>query len=234
MSLFDRIKNLFTQKVSAAVDRVEDPREALELAYRKQLEQLQQVRRSVADVLTSQKRLELEANQLAAGEQRRRAEAEQLLRNNDEGGARRALSQARAIGDQHSRLQSQIADVRDQERSLEELVDRLQARVEAFRSQKESAKAQYVASKAAVKAGEALTGLSAEVQDVGAMIERARAKILDVKARAAAVTELAGRTRDDQALPDSSSAPFSVNAELIDADLAALKSRVALGEPPKT
>ena len=42
----------------------DDPREALDYSYQRQLETLQTVRRSVADVATSRKRIELQADQL--------------------------------------------------------------------------------------------------------------------------------------------------------------------------
>src|SRR5258708_13372815 len=64
MSILRRMSDVFQQKVSAAVDKAEDPSQALDLSYQKQLEALQQARRSVADVLTSEKRLELQADQL--------------------------------------------------------------------------------------------------------------------------------------------------------------------------
>ena len=47
-----------------AVLQPEDPREALDYSYQRQLEFLTRVRRGVADVATSRKRLELQADQL--------------------------------------------------------------------------------------------------------------------------------------------------------------------------
>ena len=64
MSVFQRMSSVFQQKVNSALDKAEDPQQALDFSYEKQLEALQQVRRNVADVLTSEKRLELQAAQL--------------------------------------------------------------------------------------------------------------------------------------------------------------------------
>ena len=64
MSLWSRLMSVFGAKVQAALDRVEDPRETLEAAYQKQLAALADARRGVAEVLTSEKRLELEAESL--------------------------------------------------------------------------------------------------------------------------------------------------------------------------
>lgn len=59
-----RIAELFHIRVHKLLDRAEDPREVLDYSYNKQLELLQQVRRGVADVATSRKRVELQMNQL--------------------------------------------------------------------------------------------------------------------------------------------------------------------------
>ena len=59
-----RMGMIFRAKANKALDRAEDPRETLDYSYQKQLELLQKVRRGVADVATSRKRLELQLNQL--------------------------------------------------------------------------------------------------------------------------------------------------------------------------
>ena len=58
MSVFRRLSMVFQQKANRVLDKAENPAEALDLSYEKMLENLQRVRRSIADVLTSQKRLE--------------------------------------------------------------------------------------------------------------------------------------------------------------------------------
>ena len=59
-----RILMIFKAKANKAVDRAEDPRETLDYRYQKQLELLQKVRKGVADVATSGKRIELQMTQL--------------------------------------------------------------------------------------------------------------------------------------------------------------------------
>ena len=61
MSLTKRMSAIFKAKASKILDKAEDPRETLDYSYQKQLELLQKVRRGVADVATSRKRLELQA-----------------------------------------------------------------------------------------------------------------------------------------------------------------------------
>ena len=68
--LFERLRIIFNAKADKALDKWEDPRETLDYSYEKQLELLQKVRRGVADVATSRKRLELQlavVNELVEG-----------------------------------------------------------------------------------------------------------------------------------------------------------------------
>src|SRR5215203_1365642 len=62
--IFQRISMIFRAKTDKALDKLEDPRQTLDYSYQRQLELLQKVRRGVADVATSRKRVELQATQL--------------------------------------------------------------------------------------------------------------------------------------------------------------------------
>ena len=66
MSIMKRISLIFRSKANKALDRAEDPRETLDYSYQRQLDLLSKVRRGVADVATSRKRVELQVNQLEA------------------------------------------------------------------------------------------------------------------------------------------------------------------------
>src|SRR5699024_4211988 len=67
---------------------------------------------------------------------------------------------------------------------------RLQANVDAFRTKKETLKATYNAAEAQSKIGEAFSGISEEMGDVGMAVERAEDKTAEMQARAGAVDEL--------------------------------------------
>ena len=64
MSISRRIAILFRVKANKALDCAEDPREELDYSYEQQLEMVQKVRRGLADVATSRKRVELQVTQL--------------------------------------------------------------------------------------------------------------------------------------------------------------------------
>jgi hypothetical protein len=59
-----RFSTIFKAKASKTLDRYQDPRETLDHSYERTLEMLQKMRRAVADVATSRKRVELQAQQL--------------------------------------------------------------------------------------------------------------------------------------------------------------------------
>ena len=66
MGLMKRFSEVMKAKTSKMLDKAEDPRETLDYSYEKQLEMVQKVRRGLADVATSRKRLELQQTQLKA------------------------------------------------------------------------------------------------------------------------------------------------------------------------
>ena len=100
---FDRLKTIFGAKADSALDRLEDPRQTLDYSYQKQLELLQQVRKGVAEVATSRKRVELQLDQLNAQIAKYDDAARQALTMNREDLAREALTRK-------SGLQQQLAD----------------------------------------------------------------------------------------------------------------------------
>ena len=234
MSVFRRFSLVFQQKANAALDRVEDPNEALDLSYQKLLEQYQQVRRAVADVLTSQKRLEGQQSSLKAQYDKLQNQARQALGQNQEDLARTALQRAEVVKRQSEALVPQIGQLQNQESQLELTAQKLQAQVEAFRTQRETMKAQYTAAKASTKAVEGISGISEQMADVTLMLDRAKDKVADMQARSAAVGELADTGfLDNLALGTGGD---DIDAQLrkgagddTDLQLAAMKAELGLG-----
>lgn len=233
MSILRRMSDVFQQKVSAAVDKAEDPSQALDLSYQKQLEALQQARRSVADVLTSEKRLELQADQLTQSIAKLQGQARTALGQGKEDLAREALTRAQLAQTQLDGLTQQIATVKQQEQKLEITVQKLQARIETFRMQRDTMKAQYQAAKATTNVAETATGLSEQMADVSMMVDRSRDKIAQMQARSAAV----GQLLDSGVLDDAgASGGDDIDRQLgassgeaaVQAQLDAMKQQIAL------
>src|SRR5919108_5725239 len=107
MGLLRRFSNIFRAKANKVLDKAEDPREALDLSYERQLEMLQKMRRGVADVATSRKRIELQAQQLQARAAKLDTQARQAVSQGREDLAREALTRRAAIATQLGDLQAQ-------------------------------------------------------------------------------------------------------------------------------
>ena len=224
MSLMKRMALIFKAKASKALDKAEDPRETLDYSYEKQLEMLQKVRRGVADVATSRKRLELQQNQLTAQAAKLEEQGRKALSVGREDLAREALTRRAAVQQQVADLSTQHADLQAQEEKLVLASQRLQAKVDAFRTRKETIKATYTAAEAQTKINEAFSGISEEMGDVGLAIQRAEDKTQQMQARAGAIDELlasgalddpSGIAKDDIALElDRLSAGSDIDSEL--------------------
>jgi phage shock protein A len=233
MSILRRMSDVFQQKVNSAIDRAEDPAQALDLSYQKQLEALQQVRRNVADVLTSEKRLELQAAQMAQQVQKLQDQAKTALQQGREDLAKLALTRAQGLQAQLDTLSQQVTQLKDQEQKLEVTAQKLQAKIEAFRMQKDTMKAQYTAAKASTQVGEQLTGLSEQIADASMMVDRSRDKIAQMQARSAAIDQLVDSGVLDQlgAAPsddiDRQLAAASTEAN-VNAQLESMKESMAL------
>lgn len=232
MTIARRLALLFRVKANKALDRAEDPREVLDYSYQRQTEMLAQVRRGLADVATSRKRLELQARQLQQAADRLQTQATQALQQGHEDLAREALTRRAAALAQIQELQPQHDALKSEEDKLTVAQQRLQAKVEAFRTRKETIKATYTAAEAQSKIGEAVSGISEEMGDVGLAMQRAQDKTAQMQSRAQALDELmasgalddasspVGPRDDIQAALDAAAGPGTD----IDRELAQLKS----------
>jgi phage shock protein A len=238
MSVMKRVSLIFKSKANKALDRMEDPRETLDYSYQRQLEMLQKVRRGVADVATSRKRIELQMNQINQTSGKLEKQARDALATGREDLAREALSRRQSAQGQLTDLQAQYTQLQGEEEKLTLASQRLQVKVDTFRTRKETIKATYTAAEAQTRINEAFSGISEEMGDVGMAIQRAEDKTAQMQARAGAIDELLA----SGALEDASGMPRDdIQAELdrmgagtsIDLELERLKGELAPGEAPK-
>jgi len=190
MSVMKRVSLIFRAKANKALDKYEDPRETLDYSYQQQVEMLTKVRRGVADVATSRKRVELQMTQLQKQVQTKETQARTALGQGREDLARAALEQKSGLQSQYQGLQSQYQGLQEQEEKLTLASQRLQTQVDAFRTRKETIKATYTAAEAQTRINEAFSGISEEMGDIGLAIQRAEDKTAQMQARAGAIDEL--------------------------------------------
>lgn len=233
MGVFQRLANIFRAKANKVLDRAEDPRDTLDLSYEKQLENLQKVRRSVAEVATAKKRIEMQASQLQQQGAKLQNQARAALGQGNEDLAREALSRRAAIAAELGDLETQHTQIAAQQDKLTETLQRLQGQVEQFRTRKETMKASYTAAEAQSKIGEATAGIGRSMSDAGTAMQRAQDKIAAMQARAGALDELlaSGALTDLTSDTDDIQAQLDRvgNASQVDKELAQLKAEVGAG-----
>lgn len=239
MGILSRIMNFLHIRVNTALDKVEDPGQVMDYSYSKQVEQLQQLRRSIADVVTNEKRLEMQLKEVEAKVNKLAEQARQALIANREDLARLALQRKEELVSQLNSYEQQIAQLKAQEEKLITMERTISARVETFRTQKEMVKSQYSTAQAQVKINEAITGISQEMTEMHLAMQRAQDKVLNMQARANAMESLIEQgTLGEQIFPGVSSTD-TLDRELhqitteqhVEAQLQALKQHLQLGGP---
>jgi phage shock protein A len=202
-----------TATADKALVRMEDPRRTLDYSRQQQLEMLTRVRRGVADIAASRKRVELQMDQLTQERAKCEDQARKALGSGREDLARAALQRKGSLQTQLDDLQTRYASLQEQEEKLTIASQRLQAKVDAFRARKETIKATYTAAEAQTRIDEAFSGISGEMSDAGLAIQRAldTAAQMQTRARAGAIDELlallAGKPAAQVHVPDASAEP---------------------------
>jgi phage shock protein A len=236
--MMNRASTIVKAKINKLLNRAEDPGETLDYSYEKQLELLQNVKRGVADVVTSKKRLEMQTSTLEQSVLKLDGQARQALQAGREDLAREALQRKAVAQEQLQGLDQQIQGLQAQQEKLVASEKQLSVKIEAFRSQKEVIKAQYSAAEAQVRIGEAATGIGEQMADTGLAIQRAKDKTESMQARASAVDELV----ESGALEDfTTGGETDLDRELrqlatgtqVDDELAKMKAEVGSGSAPK-
>ena len=235
MSLMKRISLIFRSKANKALDKAEDPRETLDYSYQRQLDLLAKVRRGVADVATSRKRVELQVNQLEQQSAKLQGQAEKAISVGREDLAREALTRKSGLAGQIGDLKAQHAQLQGEEEKLTLAQQRLQAKVESFRTRKETIKATYTAAEAQTKINEAMSGIGEEMGDVGMAIQRAEDKTAQMQARAGAIDELiaSGALDDVSQVSAGDDIARELDAMSSEADVEAELARLKAGSAPE-
>jgi phage shock protein A len=234
--LIARTMTIIKAKYSKLLDKNENPNEVLDYSYEQQLQQLQNVKRGIADVATAKKRLEMQYNTMEQQAEKLDGQAKAALQANREDLAREALTRKAAVQDQLQGIMQSGQQLEAQQQKLVESEKALAAKIEQFRTQKEVIKAQYSAAEAQVRIGEAATGISSEMSDVGLAVQRAKDKTESMQARADAIGELtaAGALEDFTAPGDDIDRQLKEiqKSGQVDDELAKLKAEIGAPAEP--
>ncbi|MCD1294116.1 phage shock protein A [Methanocella sp. CWC-04] len=190
MGLLSRLTATIKAKISKLLDMFEDPRETLDYSYKRQLELQQEIKKGIANVVTSKKRLEHQKTKLESSVNSLNEQAREAVAVNRDDLATLALERKKQMMNQIEALSTQIQDMKLEQDRLMDMDKRLATKVEIFRSQKETIKAQYSAAEAKVRITEATAGIGEEMADVGFAVQRAMDKTEEMQARSEALDEL--------------------------------------------
>ena len=234
MGVLTRMSTIVKAKMNRLLDKAEDPRETLDFAYDKQMEMLRNVKRGVVEMVTTKRRMQLQAAKVKENIATLEGQARQAFEAGREDLARMALQRKQASLLELDGLDQQVANLEMEQEKLTHAEKRLQAKVEAFRTRKEIIKAQYSAAQAQVRIGSALSGISEEMGDVSLAVERAEVKTERMRARAGAIDELAAAG----VLDDYSGREDAIGKELaqlsaaqnVEDELAALRTGLPSGD----
>jgi phage shock protein A len=188
--LAGRMSTVVKAKISRLLDKAEDPGETLDYGYQKQVEMLQNVKKGIADVATSKKRLQMQSSKIEQQVVKLDTQARQALSQGREDLARLALERKTLAQTELQSLDTQVKELESQQEQLTANERKLRTKIEQFRTKKEVIKAQYSAAEAQVRISEAANGVGEEMADLGLAIQRAEDKTENMRARASAVEEL--------------------------------------------
>lgn len=208
-----------------AVD-VDALRDRLDESYRTQAQLLSQVRRGVADVATSRKRVEIQLASLRREIAGAGTEAEGAVARGDDAAARRAIERQVTLENAAAELEDRHAQLRDEEERLQDSAAAIERRIEDFRTRKDTLAARYSAAQARSEINDATTGIGSSSGEVGQLMADAERHTRELEATADAVDELmnegvitrpgesedeALRRRFDEALEGGTDGPHQIS-----------------------
>ncbi|MGB9013450.1 MAG: PspA/IM30 family protein [Aeromicrobium sp.] len=179
------VRSMFTREES--VDQLST---RLDDTYREQTRLLQQVRRGVADVATSRKRVEIQLATVRQQISQLDDQARQAVARGDDDSARVALTRKVALEKAEADLIDRHALLKAEEDKLAVSASKVEQGVEQFRLRRDTLTARHAAASARAEINSATTGIAAASSEVGQAMASAERETRRIEATADAVDEL--------------------------------------------
>jgi phage shock protein A len=229
MGFFSHLLMFFHIKAHTTLDKAEDPAQIMDHTYQKQHTQLQQIRRAIVEVITNQKRLQLQQKQIVTKVSHLSAQARQALLANREDLARLALKRQEQLVPQLHNYEPQIAQLQGLAERLIAMERDTTSHIEALRTQQELIKTQYNIAQIQIKAHEINNNISDKMNEMHQTILKAQEKVLTIQARSQAMeTLITQETVGD--MPDREHQK-TIAEQRIELQLQAMKELLYLGGP---
>ncbi len=190
MGLFDRLSRLLRANLNAFVSDAEDPIKILDQSLEDMQDDLVKLRQAVAMAISSQKRLENQANQAKEQIKNWFSRAELALKRGEDDLAREALSRKKTFQETFESLSTQFQTQNSQVEKLKKSLLLLERKIAEARTKKDMLKARAQAAKAQQQIQSAVGDLSSK--SAMAAFERMEDKVEAMEASGQAALELAG------------------------------------------
>ena len=188
MGLLDRARTAARSSVRALLAPAEDPRRRGD--PRRQHELLGAVRLATGELRAARERIQGRRGEIESGLPALETLARAALAAGDAVAARAALRRHVLATVQAAALAVQAREIEGEERGLAVVEQRLLSRMESVRAREQVAEARRDAAEAQIRINEALTGLSAELGELGAAVAQAERSAGALRARSEAIEEL--------------------------------------------
>lgn len=224
-NIFGRIARVGQSYVNAAINAAEDPEKMLDQTVNEMQEDLVKMRQAAAQVMASQKQLEMKHKQAqtTADDWYRRAQL--ALQKGDEELAKEALVRRKSFQENADSLMSQFASQKEATEKLMSNTKLLETKLAEAKAKKDTLKARAQSAKSAKAVQEMASGMS--TSNALAAFDRMEEKVMKMEAEADATTMLAGG--------DALAQEFAMlEAGSVDDELAAMKNQLRGGKEEET
>jgi len=219
MSILDRIRRITKANINLLLDKVELPEQELESKIKELEETIQQGRESAASYGATFRRLERELDDLKGQQQTLAQQAEMALKADDEGTARKTLTEKVKLGERIAQIGPGVEKGRKTYELLRDNIIKLQDQLKAaklklqdLRSRKRAAEAQ--------KAFDQQLSKTMAVGSEGVAFDRLEDEVLQTEAEVEIHQEMTGGALSDLELAERA------RDMQVDAELQAMKERL--------
>jgi phage shock protein A len=214
-NIFGRVSRVFRSYMNAIVSKAEDPEKILEQAVNDMQGDLIKMRQASAQVMASQKQLDVKYSQAqqTADEWYRRAEL--ALNKGDDDLAREALKRRKAYADNAAQMKAQVDSQRKATDQLISNTRMLEQKLTEAKSKKDTLKARAKSASASKQITEMIQGLN--TSNALTAFDKMEEKVMALEAESESTLQLAA--------PDNLEQQFkALEGDSVDNELAAMKS----------
>lgn len=226
MNLFSRMGRVVKSYANQLVSSAEDPEKILDQAVRDMQEDLIKMRQAAAQVIASQKQLEMKQKQAATAADEWYRRAELALGKGEEALAKEALKRRKDYQTQADQWKAQIDGQRNASEQMIANTRILESKLSEAKSKKDTLKARAASAKTSKEVNEMLSSVG--TSSAYAAFERMEEKVMTLEAESEAIAELPGVSG---ATGDDLDRKFAMlEGDDVDSELSKMKNKLASGE----